>query len=71
MQVFVKKARQTGCLNNMKQLGTGTRMYMDNWDDTYPMTGSIGRPGWIYALADFKIDVQSLNGPLTAQDFVL
>jgi prepilin-type N-terminal cleavage/methylation domain-containing protein/prepilin-type processing-associated H-X9-DG protein len=52
-----EKARQTTCLNNMKQLGVGMRLYMDDWDGTYPMSGLLRRPGWIYALADFKIDV--------------
>jgi prepilin-type N-terminal cleavage/methylation domain-containing protein len=52
-----EKARQTTCLNNMKQLGVGMRLYMDDWDGTYPQSGLLGRPGWIYAIADFKIDV--------------
>jgi prepilin-type N-terminal cleavage/methylation domain-containing protein/prepilin-type processing-associated H-X9-DG protein len=37
--VFAKareKARQSSCLNNMKQLGTGFRMYMDDWDGVLP-----------------------------------
>ena len=31
-----EKARQTACLNNMKQLGTALTMYLQNWDETYP-----------------------------------
>ena len=31
-----EKARQTSCLNNMKQLGTGLYMYLGDYDDTYP-----------------------------------
>jgi prepilin-type N-terminal cleavage/methylation domain-containing protein/prepilin-type processing-associated H-X9-DG protein len=52
-----EKARQTTCLNNMKQLGVGMRLYMDDYDGIYPMSGLIGRPGWIFAIGDFKIDV--------------
>src|SRR5918912_4011096 len=31
-----EKARQAGCLSNMKQLGLGFRMYMQDWDDRLP-----------------------------------
>src|SRR6187551_764036 len=31
-----EKARQTGCLSNMKQLGTGFMMYMQDWDQKLP-----------------------------------
>jgi prepilin-type N-terminal cleavage/methylation domain-containing protein/prepilin-type processing-associated H-X9-DG protein len=32
-----EKARQSSCLNNMKQLGTGLYMYLGDFDSTYPM----------------------------------
>ena len=32
-----EKARATSCMNNMKQLGTGIIMYLQDYDDTYPM----------------------------------
>ncbi len=32
-----EKARQTSCLNNLKQLGTGLYTYLGDFDDTYPM----------------------------------
>jgi prepilin-type N-terminal cleavage/methylation domain-containing protein len=32
-----EKARQTSCLNNMKQIGTGLYTYLGDWDDAYPM----------------------------------
>jgi prepilin-type N-terminal cleavage/methylation domain-containing protein/prepilin-type processing-associated H-X9-DG protein len=38
--VFAKareKARQTSCLNNMKQIGNGLMMYVQDYDETYPM----------------------------------
>jgi prepilin-type N-terminal cleavage/methylation domain-containing protein/prepilin-type processing-associated H-X9-DG protein len=31
-----EKARMTGCLSNMKQLGTGLMMYVQDYDQTYP-----------------------------------
>ncbi len=31
-----EKARQTSCLSNMKQLGTATILYMDDYDETFP-----------------------------------
>jgi prepilin-type N-terminal cleavage/methylation domain-containing protein/prepilin-type processing-associated H-X9-DG protein len=32
-----EKARQTSCMNNMKQLGTGILIYLGDYDETYPM----------------------------------
>ena len=37
-----EKARQTACLSNMKQLGTGLTMYAQDWDETLPITDYIG-----------------------------
>lgn len=31
-----EKARQTACLSNMKQIGTGLMMYMQDYDEVYP-----------------------------------
>ncbi|MDR3710385.1 MAG: DUF1559 domain-containing protein [Capsulimonadaceae bacterium] len=31
-----EKARQTACLNNMKQIGLGAMQYMADYDETYP-----------------------------------
>src|SRR5687768_9352001 len=31
-----EKARMTSCLSNMKQLGTGLMMYVQDYDQTYP-----------------------------------
>ena len=33
-----EKARQTTCLSNMKQLGLGFMMYLEDYDETYPET---------------------------------
>jgi prepilin-type N-terminal cleavage/methylation domain-containing protein/prepilin-type processing-associated H-X9-DG protein len=30
------KARQTSCISNLRQLGTGMMMYVQDYDDTYP-----------------------------------
>lgn len=38
--VFAKareRARQTSCLNNLKQIGTAVQMYTDDWDGEYPV----------------------------------
>lgn len=32
-----ERARQTSCLNNEKQIGVGVSLYMQEWDDTYPV----------------------------------
>ena len=37
--VFAKareKARQTSCLSNLKQMGTATAMYVQDYDETFP-----------------------------------
>jgi prepilin-type N-terminal cleavage/methylation domain-containing protein len=31
-----EKARETSCLNNMKQMGIALTAYLQDWDDTYP-----------------------------------
>ena len=34
-----EKARQTSCLSNLKQLGTATQLYIDDYEETYPPAG--------------------------------
>jgi prepilin-type N-terminal cleavage/methylation domain-containing protein/prepilin-type processing-associated H-X9-DG protein len=36
------KARQTACLSNIKQLGTGLMMYAQDYDETLPLNDYIG-----------------------------
>jgi prepilin-type N-terminal cleavage/methylation domain-containing protein len=62
--VFAKareRARATSCLNNMKQLGIGFQMYLDDNEGTFPQAGAVGQPAnqgvWIYSPAHFVIDV--------------
>ena len=31
-----EKARQTSCLSNLKQIGTGVTLYADDWEEQYP-----------------------------------
>ncbi|MBW3624503.1 MAG: DUF1559 domain-containing protein [Armatimonadetes bacterium] len=33
-----EKARQSACLNNVKQIGTAVHLYVEDWDETYPLT---------------------------------
>jgi prepilin-type N-terminal cleavage/methylation domain-containing protein/prepilin-type processing-associated H-X9-DG protein len=43
--VFAKareKARQTSCLNNLKQIGTAVSMYTEDWDGEYPSGHLVG-----------------------------
>lgn len=35
-----EKARQVSCLSNMKQIGTASMMYVQDYDETYPMSKS-------------------------------
>jgi prepilin-type N-terminal cleavage/methylation domain-containing protein/prepilin-type processing-associated H-X9-DG protein len=43
-----EKARQITCLSNMKQIGTGLMMYVQDYDETYPLRHhySSDRQGW-------------------------
>ncbi len=43
-----EKARQTSCLSNTKQLGLGVIMYIEDYDETYPLSyGSTKDIGWL------------------------
>lgn len=47
------KARQTACLSNQKQLGTAIMMYVQDYDETFPMSGysaapAAGNVGWYF-----------------------
>lgn len=46
-----EKARQTACLSNLKQIGTGVLMYVQDYDETYPLT--------IYSSTDFAYSRQN------------
>jgi len=40
-----EKARQTSCLSNFKQIGTGVMMYLQDWDGVYPSNRLYMFPG--------------------------
>src|SRR5579871_3614581 len=40
-----EKARQTSCLSNLKQQGTATYMYVQDYDETFPLALYIGNTG--------------------------
>jgi prepilin-type N-terminal cleavage/methylation domain-containing protein/prepilin-type processing-associated H-X9-DG protein len=40
-----EQARKTACLSNMKQMATGTMMYVQDWDETFPITTVCCAPG--------------------------
>ncbi|MHB8994035.1 MAG: DUF1559 family PulG-like putative transporter [Armatimonadota bacterium] len=66
--VFAKareKARQTSCLSNLKQLGTATMMYAQDYDETYPISyyydASFTKEyGWDFC-TDYNTGVQTLG----------
>jgi prepilin-type N-terminal cleavage/methylation domain-containing protein len=38
-----EKARQTSCLSNLKQTGTATLMYLQDYDETFPLSIYLAR----------------------------
>ena len=40
-----EQARMSTCLSNFKQIGTGMMMYLQDWDETYPMNRIAQNPG--------------------------
>jgi prepilin-type N-terminal cleavage/methylation domain-containing protein/prepilin-type processing-associated H-X9-DG protein len=43
-----EKARQTSCLSNTKQMGSGIMMYTQDYDETYPLAMQTrGTAGWV------------------------
>ena len=58
-----EKARATACLSNEKQIGQGITLYMQSWDDTYPVV--VHKPGeedhaWVEQLAQY-VKTRNLN----------
>lgn len=51
------KARQSACLSNQRQVGTGIRMYCDDWDGVVPESthtgGGIEERCWIFQLRPY------------------
>ena len=41
-----EKARQTSCMNNVKQIGLSFQLYVGDWEDTLPVMGHVGED-WV------------------------
>ena len=59
------KALQTACLNNLKQIGLGTFMYVDDNQGAFPGSGSVGSFGpqpddWIFWQASRQIQQSAI-----------
>jgi prepilin-type N-terminal cleavage/methylation domain-containing protein/prepilin-type processing-associated H-X9-DG protein len=68
-----EKARQTGCLSNLKQMGAATMMYMQDYDETVPWS-CIGRIWTQRAYPNVRPDdiyFPELLKPYTKNDMVL
>src|ERR1051326_3833414 len=39
-----EKARQSACISNMQQVGSAVQMYVQDWDETYPMNRLLSLP---------------------------
>jgi prepilin-type N-terminal cleavage/methylation domain-containing protein/prepilin-type processing-associated H-X9-DG protein len=53
-------ARQTTCLSNLRQIGSATRMYLQDYDEVWVPTGSAIEPGTV--LNGRKLNGQPFNG---------
>ncbi len=68
--VFAKareKARQVTCLSNLKQIGTATMMYVQDYDEHFPLFGGAIRfPGtisWATAISPYVKNTQVFHCP--------
>jgi prepilin-type N-terminal cleavage/methylation domain-containing protein/prepilin-type processing-associated H-X9-DG protein len=50
-----EQARQTTCLSNQKQLGTGLMMYAQDYDETLPAWPFSGKPGGVFNDPRFRV----------------
>ena len=41
-----EQARMSTCLSNFKQIGLGVKMYIQDWDETYPRWAPDGTRAW-------------------------
>ena len=66
-----EKARQTSCLSNLKQLGTATQLYLDDYDETYPRyCGWPNYTDWDQATKDAYKDWPMSLGEIWADNWV-
>ena len=65
-----EKARKTGCINNLKQMGMAANMYSDeNEDYILPVRSGSGGTLWIYLVKDYlgvSMNVSTAWGPFNA-----
>src|SRR3954452_20704282 len=47
-----EKARQASCLSNQKQVALGVLMYVQDFDETFPMSASLQRPNTVISVYD-------------------
>src|SRR6266702_7559101 len=74
-----EKARQAGCLSNLRQIGTATMLYVQDYDETYPNQLALSIPGTAFG-ADFaawhlakvapKFSITATNGSYIADSSV-
>src|SRR5258707_10170131 len=57
-----EKARQAGCLSNLKQIGTAAMMYVQDYDETYPHQLALSIPGTAFG-SDFAAWHQAKVAP--------
>src|SRR2546423_715961 len=57
-----EKAGQAGCLSNLKQIGTATMMYVQDYDETYPHQLALSIPGTTFG-TDFAAWHQAKVAP--------
>ena len=60
------RARRTGCMNNLRQINLGLRMYCDDHSDKTPAVGTITVVNYKQAMKSYV----GLNGPSSPQDKV-
>src|SRR5437867_12307273 len=57
-----EKARQAGCLSNLRQIGTATMLYVQDYDETYPHQLALSIPGTVFG-TDFDAWHQAKVAP--------
>ena len=66
-----EKARQTACLSNMKQVGTGMSMYVQDYDESYPTVDTTtGVPVPRLPLPDGRIYVGQMGWALQIYPYI-
>jgi prepilin-type N-terminal cleavage/methylation domain-containing protein/prepilin-type processing-associated H-X9-DG protein len=48
-----EKARSISCLSNVRQIGLGTMMYVQDYDERYPVTWGSGQDPWLVILEPY------------------